>query len=113
MTLRAVLIAAQAVAVAFATATADAHAGDAKAGRAKAASACAVCHGQDGIASMPTAPNLAGQHAGYLAEQMRLYRNGKRAHEIMTVVAKGLTEGEIDEIVAWCSSIKVEVKVPD
>ena len=56
---------------------------------------------------------VAGQHAGYLAEQMRLYRNGKRAHEIMTVVAKGLTEGEIDEIVAWCSSIKVEVKVPD
>jgi mono/diheme cytochrome c family protein len=43
--------------------------GDAKAGRAKAESVCAVCHGADGLAKIPEAPNLAGQNENYLIAQ--------------------------------------------
>jgi cytochrome c553 len=39
--------------------------GDAKAGHAKAESVCAICHGLDGLAKIPEAPNLAGQSEGY------------------------------------------------
>ena len=50
-------------------------------GAVKAATACALCHGANGLATLPNAPNLAGQQAFYLTEQLNNYRNGKRQHE--------------------------------
>lgn len=85
---------------------------DAKAGREKADAACALCHGPTGIASMPSAPNLAGQAPLYLSEQLKHYRNGKRQHEVMAVIAKPLTDAEIANLAAWYSSIKVTVEAP-
>jgi cytochrome c553 len=84
---------------------------DAQAGRAKA-SACAVCHGQAGISTLPNAPNLAGQPAIYLEEQLRNYRSGKRRHEVMDVIAKPLTDAEIADLAAWYASIRIEVVEP-
>ena len=91
---------------------AQVHAQDAAAGRAKADSACALCHGQNGIATMPSAPNLAGQAPIYLSEQLKNYRSGKRQHEVMSVIAKPLTDAEIANLAAWYSSIKVTVEAP-
>ena len=91
---------------------AQAHAQDAVAGRAKADTACALCHGQNGIASMPSAPNLAGQAPIYLSEQLKNYRSGKRQHEVMSVIAKPLTDAEIANLAAWYNSIKVSVEAP-
>jgi cytochrome c553 len=85
---------------------------DAAAGRAKADSSCALCHGQNGIASMPSAPNLAGQAPIYLSEQLKNYRSGKRQHEVMSVIAKPLTDTEIANLAAWYNSIKVSVEAP-
>ena len=85
---------------------------DAVAGRAKADSSCALCHGQNGIASMPSAPNLAGQAPIYLSEQLKNYRSGKRQHEVMSVIAKPLTDTEIANLAAWYNSIKVNVETP-
>ena len=85
-------------------------AGDAAVGRKKAA-ACAVCHGPLGLSVTPDAPNLAGQPEMYLSEQLRAYRSGKRVHEVMTLMAKSLAEGDIDNVAAWFASIKVEAKV--
>jgi cytochrome c553 len=85
---------------------------DAAAGRAKADAACALCHGQNGIASMPSAPNLAGQAPLYTSEQLKNYRSGKRQHEVMGVIAKPLTDAEIANLAAWYSSIKVTVEAP-
>jgi cytochrome c553 len=82
------------------------------AGRAKAESACALCHGFSGIATMPGAPNLAGQQPVYLAEQLSHYRSGKRQHDIMGVIAKILTDLEISQLAAWYSGIKVTVEMP-
>jgi cytochrome c553 len=91
---------------------ANSFADDAALGRAKADAACALCHGANGVASMPSAPNLAGQQAIYLSEQLKNYRSGKRHHEVMTYIAKPLTDAEIAQLAAWYSSIKVSVETP-
>ena len=84
-----------------------AHAQDAAAGKTRAA-ACAMCHGANGIAVAPDTPNLAGQPASYLAEQLKAYRGGTRKHEIMSLMAKPLSDADIGDLAAWFSSIKVE-----
>lgn len=86
-------------------------AGDAAAGRTKAA-ACAVCHGPLGLSTAPDAPHLAGQPAIYLRAQLRDYRSGKRAHEVMGVIAKSLSDGDIDNLAAWFSSLQLRVEQP-
>lgn len=82
---------------------------DPVAGKARAASICVTCHGALGISTLPNAPNLAGQPAIYTVEQLRNYRSGKRANDIMTVIAKPLTNTEIDDLAAWYESLKVTV----
>lgn len=84
---------------------------DVQTGRANAR-ACAVCHGEFGISIFPLAPNLAGQPAIYMAEQLRAYRSGARLNEMMSVIAKPLTDAEIADLAAWFSSIAIEVKSP-
>jgi cytochrome c553 len=87
-------------------------ANDVAEGRAKADAACALCHGANGIASMPSAPNLAGQQAIYLSEQLKNYRSGKRQHEVMSLIASPLTDTEIANLAAWYNSIKINVETP-
>ena len=106
MTARALLVLALALAGA-----AGAHAQDAAAGKAKAA-ACSMCHGPVGIAAAPDTPNLAGQPASYLSEQLKAYRGGARRHEVMSLMAKPLTDADIANLAAWFSSIKVEATAP-
>jgi cytochrome c553 len=85
-------------------------AADVNAGKTKASAACATCHGMQGMSSLPNAPNLAGQPQIYLAEQLKNYRSGKRTHEVMSVVAKPLSDQEIDDLSAWYASLKVELR---
>jgi cytochrome c553 len=63
-----------------------------------------------GISSAPDAPNLAGQPALYLAAQMKAFRSGVRKHEVMNVVARPLSDGDIDAMATWFSSIKIEAR---
>jgi cytochrome c553 len=90
---------------------AGAHAQDAAAGKAKAA-ACAMCHGPVGIAAAPDTPNLAGQPASYIEEQLKAYRGGTRKHEVMSLMARPLTDADIANLAAWFSAIKVEATAP-
>lgn len=99
------------VVVSLACACAGASAADPQAGRAKAA-ACAVCHGQAGISALPNAPHLAGQPALYLEEQLRNYRSGKRRDEQMSIVAKPLSDADIEELAAWYASIRIHATPP-
>lgn len=92
-------------------APATAQTSDIEAGRRKA-QACAVCHGVLGLSTAPDAPNLAGQPAMYLAAQLKAYRGGTRAHAVMTVMAKPLTDDDIAQLAAWFSSLRVEVQAP-
>jgi cytochrome c553 len=88
------------------TAQADVHAGRAK------AKTCVVCHGEFGVSKLPNTPNLAGQPEMYLAEQLKAYRSGKRSNEIMSLIAKPLTDAEITDLSVWFASIAIEAKPP-
>jgi cytochrome c553 len=99
-----------ALACVFACGTSTAQA-DVQTGRAKAMT-CVVCHGDFGVSKLPNIPNLAGQQETYLAEQLKAYRSGKRANEIMSLIAKPLTDNEIMDLSVWFASIAIEVKPP-
>ena len=81
---------------------------DPVAGR-KTAGMCATCHGALGISQLPNAPNLAGQPAIYTAEQLKNYRSGRRTNEVMAVIAKPLSDQDIDDLAAWYASIEITV----
>src|SRR5689334_24823374 len=87
-------------------------AADPAAGKAKASQVCASCHGLNGIASLPEAPNLAGQSPFYLQAQLKAFRSGDRKQEQMSIIAQDLSDKDIENVSAWYSSIKVTAKMP-
>jgi cytochrome c553 len=99
-----------ALAAAFALAATPSPAlADAAAGRTKA-QMCTTCHGANGLAVAPNTPHLAGQPEPYLVEQLKAYRSGKRAHEVMGVVAKPLTDVDIADLAAWFAALEIVLK---
>jgi cytochrome c553 len=83
-------------------------AGDIAAGQAKAA-LCASCHGSNGVASVPTYPNLAGQNAPYLVSALKSYRDKNRSGGmagIMQMQAANLSDSDIDNLAAYFASLK-------
>jgi len=63
---------------------------------------CANCHGTAGNAEGGM-PSLAGQPKAYLIEQMKAFRDGKRAATIMPQLAKGYTDTQIEAIADYFS----------
>lgn len=96
---------------AIAFVTSPALAADANAGKTKAAM-CAVCHGLNGIAKNPDAPNLAGDNANYIVKQLHAFQKGMRKHEQMTIIAQSLSDEDVANVAAWYSSLKVTVEMP-
>ena len=47
-----------------------------------------------------------------IEEQLKNYRSGKRRHEVMSVVAKPLSDAEIADLAAWYASIRIEAAPP-
>jgi cytochrome c553 len=97
--------------VGVAIAAGPAMAADAAAGKTKAAM-CAVCHGLNGLAKNPDAPNLAGDNANYLIKQLKAFKSGERKNDQMSIIAEGLSDDEIANLAAWYSSLKVTVEMP-
>ncbi len=91
---------------------APAFAQDATAGRKKTTELCQTCHGLDGLGRLPDAPHLSGQPAIYLERQLRAFRSGERRSEMMSIVAKMLSDEDIRDLAAHYSSVKIEVKAP-
>jgi len=81
------------------------------AGRQKAL-ACQACHGMDGKAKIPEAPNLAGQSDIYLVKALKDYRSGARKDAMMSLVAPALKDQDIDDLAAYYSAIEVSVGPP-
>jgi sulfide dehydrogenase cytochrome subunit len=71
------------------------------------ASACAICHGTQGVppSGAPVIP-LAGLPREHIATQMRAFRDGQRPATVMHQVAKGYTDAQIDAMAAWFASQK-------
>lgn len=89
-----------------------ASAGDPALGKSLSAQ-CSVCHGKDGIAKDPEAPNLAGMSAFYLEKSMRDYQSGAREDRRMSIIAKGLSLEDIKNLAAWYAAFEVSVTVPE
>lgn len=77
-----------------------AQSGDPEAGRVLAGQ-CRTCHGLDGLAQIPVAPNIGGEPASYLERQLRAFRSGERVNEMMSVVASSLSDEQIADLSAW------------
>ncbi len=76
-------------------------AGDPQAGQNKSA-VCGACHGADGRSSNVMWPNLAGQHATYLLQQLQHYQTGKtRPSPIMVPLVSTLTQQDMEDLAAF------------
>ena len=59
---------------------------------------CIACHGVTGVSEQPIYPHIAGQHAEYLVKSMTAYRDGTRTDPLMSPMAVGLTDEEIQQL---------------
>ena len=64
------------------------------------------------MAVLPGAANLSGQQKEYLREQLRAFRSGSRQNPQMSVVAKTLSDAQIEDLAEWYSSIRITVEKP-
>lgn len=76
----------------------------------KGIAACAACHGPNGRGN-PTAlyPSIHGQHATYVAAQLKAYRSGTRQtdqNQMMRDVTKLLTDDEIAAVAAYVQGLR-------
>ena len=60
------------------------------------ANTCAGCHGTNGSSVGPASPTIAGISRDYFIETMEAYKKAERPSTIMTRIAKGYTEKEIE-----------------
>lgn len=97
------------VSMVFSTAQA---AGDPEAGKTASAS-CAACHGADGNSVNPEWPKLAGQHEGYLIQQLLYFADGERDNAIMKGMAANLSDEDRANMSAYFASQKVTYGAAD
>jgi cytochrome c553 len=69
---------------------------------------CAACHNVDGNSLNPVWPKLAGQHAGYLAKQLKDFKEGKRNNAQMAPMVAALSEQDMEDIGAYFASQKIK-----
>jgi cytochrome c553 len=78
-----------------------------------AATACAGCHGANGVpAAGAPFPRLAGLPVEYLAKQLFDYRDDSRANAIMVPIAKALTDADIASLASHYASLQVPAEAP-
>jgi cytochrome c553 len=75
-------------------------AADIEAGRAKAATVCAACHGANGVSVSDSIPNLGGQRAAYIMNQLQAFKEGTRKSDIMNAIAPQLSADDITNVAA-------------
>jgi cytochrome c553 len=85
---------------------------DLAAGKAKAKTVCQTCHGMDGRATMPMVANISGQQEDYLIAQLKNFRAGKRSHAQMEIIAKMLSDEDIENVAKWYASIQLTLELP-
>jgi len=77
---------------------------------ARLAATCAACHGTDGDTQGSTLPRLAGQSQQALSASLHAFKSGKRESTIMTQIAKGYTDEQLELLAAYFAALKKEAK---
>ena len=88
-------------------------AGNLKPGKDKVQAVCQTCHGLDGISTLAGVPNLAGQKEEYIIIQLKAFRDSRRQHAQMSIIAQMLSDDDIDNVASWYSSIKISPVLPE
>ncbi len=65
---------------------------------------CRTCHGDTGISVNNEWPNIAGQKPEFLLEELKKFRDGKRTDNLMSPIAKALSDVEIKMLSEYFSS---------
>ncbi len=80
--------------------------------QASGVAACAACHGPSGHGN-PSAsyPAIRGQHATYVATQLKAYRSGNRKtdqtqNQMMRNVANALSDAQIDAVASYVQGLR-------
>jgi len=84
---------------------------DVERGKQIATTVCAACHGPEGTSTAPANPNLAAQHAEYIAAQLAAFKSGARPSPIMAGMAAGLSPEDMASLGAWYQSQKPATSV--
>src|SRR5437764_1982125 len=82
-----------------------ANAADVAEGKRVAETACAGCHGTNGISSTKGVPHLAGQRPGYLHLELKAYQSGVRGDSAMGGAIKPLSNDALTKVAAYYSSL--------
>lgn len=70
------------------------------------ANTCVGCHGVDGISSGPAIPSIAGLSELYFTDTMKAYRDGSRPSTIMTRIAKGYSDQDIEDMAKYFANLE-------
>jgi cytochrome c553 len=79
-------------------------AGSVEAGATKAV-ICKACHGANGNSTNPEWPSLAGIGADYIADQLKNFKEGKRANPVMMPNAMTLNADDMADLGAYFDSL--------
>jgi cytochrome c553 len=77
------------------------------------AQVCTSCHGVNGISNDKNTPNLAGQKKGYLEQEVKAFRDGKRDNPQMLPYVSKLSNEDITQLADYFSARKNETKGDD
>ncbi len=69
---------------------------------------CMGCHGIEGYRNAYPSfrvPRIGGQQGAYIETALRAYREGTRPHRTMKAHAVALTDQDIENLVAWITSV--------
>lgn len=78
--------------------------GNAQVGATKAV-VCHACHGANGNSTNPQWPSLAGLGAGYVAEQLQNFKDGKRQNPVMMPMVMALTPADMADLGVYFDSL--------
>jgi len=79
-------------------------AGSVEAGATKAVT-CGACHGANGNSANAEWPSLAGLGADYIAEQLKNFKDGKRANPVMMPMVANLSPDDFADLGAYFDSL--------
>lgn len=74
---------------------------------------CTICHGDEDRAGRDAYyPRIAGKPAGYLFNQLRNFRDGRRYYQAMAILLENLSDEYLLEIAHYFSSLKYPYPEP-
>ncbi len=74
-------------------------------GKRVAESACARCHGMNGIGTAKDVPHIAGQRPVYMHFELRVYKNGGRGSSPMGNAVKFMSDDALMKVAAYYASL--------